>query len=53
MVNSRLNNTQIHGMSWWACVETKRTDPIATSAKLFDITQESYGFSADVIETIN
>ena len=30
-----------------------REDQIAASAKLLDITHKSYGFSADLIETIN
>ena len=30
-----------------------RADQFATSAKLLDITYESYGFSADLIEIIN
>ena len=30
-----------------------RNDQITTSAKLFDITHEFYGFNADLIETIN
>ena len=30
-----------------------RADQLATSAKLLDITHESYGFSADLIEAIN
>ena len=30
-----------------------RDDQILTSARLFDITHESYGFSADLIEAIN
>ena len=54
-------------MSWWGCVEEEdeegrndtfctslgRDDQIATSAKLLDIVYESYGFSDDLIETIN
>ena len=30
-----------------------RDDEIATSAKLLDITYQSYGFSSDLIEIIN
>ena len=30
-----------------------RADQFATTAKLLDITYESYGFSGDLIETIN
>ena len=30
-----------------------RDDQIATSAKLLDITHESYGFNADLLEIIN
>ena len=32
---------------------TGRDDQIATSAKLFDITHEYYGFNANLIEAIN
>ena len=35
------------------CTYLRRDNQIATSAKLLDITYESYGFSADLIETIN
>ena len=35
------------------CTSSGRDDHIATSAKLLDIMYESYGFSADLIETIN
>ena len=35
------------------CTSTGRDDQVATSAKLLDITYESYGFSSDLIETIN
>ena len=28
-------------------------DPITTGAKLLDITYDSYGFSADLLQTIN
>ena len=30
-----------------------RANQLTTSAKLLDITHDSYGFSADLIETIN
>ena len=30
-----------------------RADQFGTSAKLLDITHKSYGFSADLMETIN
>ena len=32
---------------------TDKVDQFATSGKLLNITHESYGFSADLIETIN
>ena len=35
------------------CTSLGKDDHIATSAKLLDITYESYGFSGDIIETIN
>ena len=35
------------------CTSLDKDDQIATSAKLLDITYESYGFSGDIIETIN
>ena len=35
------------------CTSLGGDDQIATSVKLLDITYESYGFSADLIETIN
>ena len=35
------------------CTCAGRDDKITTSAKLLDITYKSYGFSADLIETIN
>ena len=34
------------------CTPGSRDDQIATSAKLLDITHESYRFSADLVETI-
>ena len=35
------------------CTSLDKGDQTATSAKLLDITYESYGFSADLIETID
>ena len=61
MVNSTLKNTRryfcgMHGMSYlvamrrrkkdWSCtMRLGRDDQITTSAKLFDVTHGSYGFS--------
>ena len=36
-----------------SCITGSRDNQIATSAKLVDITHECYGFSGDLIETIN
>ena len=60
-----LKNTrrQFHGISQQGCIEERkndayyispgRDDQITTSAKLQNIMYESYGFSGDLVETIN